>query len=72
MKLGFSLTIIGLILLTTSYSASGMDLSEFGLRIGPLEYHILQWIMILGGGLFILGLVRIMAKSIERNNNKIK
>jgi hypothetical protein len=50
MALGFSLTIIGLILFATCYAAFGIDLSQ----------------------LFLLGLVRIIAKSIERNNHDNK
>ncbi|MBA2084216.1 hypothetical protein DMTZ50_0017 [Dehalococcoides mccartyi] len=72
MALGFSLTIIGLIMFATCYAAFGIDLSQLGIRIGPIEYQMLQWVMIIGGGLFLLGLVRIIAKSIERNNHNNK
>ena len=69
MKLGFSLVIIGLLLVATFTVASGIGPEETSIRLGSLEYHFFQWATILGGGLFLLGLVRIIAKSIERSKS---
>lgn len=66
MKLGFGLAIVGLLLVATFTVASGIGPEETSIRLGRLEYLSFQWATIFGGGLFLLGLVRIITKSIER------
>ena len=64
MKLGFGLSILGLLLAVAAFITYNGGL---GIRLGDTEPGLLQGVMVIGSGIFILGLVRIFSKSMERN-----